>query len=143
MKNAMISLKILNADEDISPTYQQVTCHMIFDANMEDFWRKALFVAGEHTADNPHAMMYVIVVSRKSVRIGLPLADLNNFDVKMADIESAHLTAPFTDKVWTVIGPEYGFDVGKRVLIVRSLYDLIYAGTAFIIYLAEYMAHLG
>jgi hypothetical protein len=78
---------------------------MIFDVKMEDFRRKARCVAGGHTPDTPHAMTYASVVSRESVRIALTLAALNDLDVKMADIENAYLTAPITEKVWTVLGP--------------------------------------
>jgi hypothetical protein len=49
-------------------------------------------------------MTYASVVSRESVRIALTLAALNDLDVKMADIENTYLTAPITEKVWTVPG---------------------------------------
>jgi hypothetical protein len=39
------------------------------------------------------------------VRVALTLAALNDLDVKMADIENVYLTAPITEKVWTVLGP--------------------------------------
>jgi hypothetical protein len=69
---------------------------MIFDVKMEDFRRNARFVTGGHTTDTPHAMTYESVMSRESVRIALNLADLNELDVNMADIENAYLTAPIT-----------------------------------------------
>jgi hypothetical protein len=96
-----------------------------------------MFVAGRHTTDTPHSMTYESVVSRESVRVELPLAALNDLDVKMADIENAYLTAPITEKVWTVLGPEFGDDTGKRALIVRSLYGLKSAGAAFRNHLAD------
>jgi hypothetical protein len=125
------------------PTYQDIRCHMIFDVKMEDFRRKARFVAGGHKTYTPHAMTYVSVLSRESVRIALTLAALNDVDVKMADIENAYLTAPVTEKVWTVLGAEFGDDAGKRALIVRVLYGLKSAGAAFRNHLAECMNHLG
>jgi hypothetical protein len=88
-------------------TYQNIRCRMIVDVRMEDFWRKAHFVAGGHTTDTPHDMMYASIVLRESVRIGLTLAALNDLNVKMADIENAYLTAPITEKIWTVLGPEF------------------------------------
>jgi hypothetical protein len=78
---------------------------MIFDVKMEDFRRKARFVAGEHSTDAPQLMTYASVVSRESVRIALILAALNDLDVMIGDIENAYLTAPITEKVWTVLGP--------------------------------------
>jgi hypothetical protein len=143
MKNVRSAFKILNGEESAPPTYQEIHCHMIFDVKMEDFRRKARFVDVGHTTDTPHAMTYAIVVSRESVRIALTLAALNDLDVKMAVIENAYLTAPITEKVWTVLGPEFGDDAGKRALIVRALYGLKSAGAAFRNHLAECMKHLG
>jgi hypothetical protein len=140
MNNVRIAFNILNDDDAIPPTYQEIRCHMIFDVKMEDFRRKARFVAGGHTIDTPHAMMYASVVSRESVRIVLTLAALN---VRMADIENAYLTAPITEKIWTVLGPEFGDDAGKRALIVHALYGLKSAGAAFRNHLAVCMKHLG
>jgi hypothetical protein len=77
------------------------------------------------------------------VRIALNLAALNDLDVKMADIENAYLTAPITEKVWTVLGPKFGDDAIKCALIVRALYRLKSAGAAFRNHLAECMKHLG
>jgi hypothetical protein len=68
---------------------------------------------------------------------------LNNVDVKMADIENAYLAAPITEKVWTVLGPEFGYDAGKPALIVRALYGLKSAGVAFRNHLSECMKNLG
>jgi hypothetical protein len=86
MKNGRIAFQILNGDEAVPPTYQDIRCHMIFDVKMEDFCRKARFVAGVHTTDTPHSMTSASVVSKESVRISLTLASLNDLDVKMADI---------------------------------------------------------
>jgi hypothetical protein len=55
----------------------------------------------------------------------------------MADIENAYLTAPITEKVLCVLGPEFGNDAGKLALIVRALYGLDSAGAAFRNHLAE------
>jgi hypothetical protein len=137
MKNVRISFKILNGEESAPLTYQEIRCHMIFDVKMEDFQRKARFVAGGHTADTPHAITYASVVSRESVRVEITLADLNELDVNMADIENAYLTAPITEKVWTVTGPEFGDDAGKHALIVRALCALKSAGADFRNHLAE------
>ena len=71
------------------------------------------------------------VVSRESVRIAFTLAALNNLEVKAADIEHAYLTAPMTEKCYTVCGPEFGKDAGKIAIIVRALYGMKGSGAAF------------
>jgi hypothetical protein len=78
---------------------------MIFGIKMEDLRHKLRFVAGGHTTDTPHAMTYASVVSRESVSIALTLVALNDLDIKMDNIDNAYLTAPITEKVWTVLGP--------------------------------------
>jgi hypothetical protein len=143
MNNVRIAFQIFNYDDAIPPTYQNIFCHMIFDVKMKDLWRKARFVSGGHTTYTPHDMTYASVVSRDSVRSALTLAALNDFNVKMADIENAYLTDPITEKIWTVLGPEFGDDAGKRALIVHALYGLNYAGAAFMNHLAECMKYLG
>jgi hypothetical protein len=57
-------------------------------------------------------------MSCESMRIALTLAALNDLDVKMADIENAYLTAPVTEKVWTVLGPEFRVDAEKKALLL-------------------------
>jgi hypothetical protein len=79
------------------------------------------------------------MVSRYSVKIALTLAALHDLDVKMADIENAYLTAPITEKIWTVLGPEFGDEAGKRALAVPALYGLKSAGAAFRNHPAGYM----
>jgi hypothetical protein len=64
MKNVRIAFKIMNGEESAPPTYQDIRCHIICDVNMEDFRRKVRFVAGGHTNDTPHAMIYASVLSR-------------------------------------------------------------------------------
>jgi hypothetical protein len=143
MKTVRIAFKILNGEESVPPTYQDIRCHMIFDVKMEYFCRKARFVAGGQTTENPHAMTCASVVSRKSVMIALNLDALNDLDVKMADIENAYLTVPITEKVWTVLGPDFVYDSGKRALILRDLYGLKSACAEIRNHLAECMKHLG
>jgi hypothetical protein len=77
------------------------------------------------------------------VKITLALAALNDLNVMMGNIENAYLTDTITEKVCTLLGPEFGEDAGKRALIVRSLYGLKSAGAALRNHLASCMDHLG
>ena len=49
----------------------------------------------------------------------------------MGDILNAYVQAPATEKVWTVLGSEFGKDVCKTTLIIRALYRLKSEGAAF------------
>jgi hypothetical protein len=85
---------------------------------------------------------YANVVSIVCARIAPTLAALNDLKVKMGDIENAYLMAPITDKVWTVLGPEFGADAGKWALVVRALYSLKYTGDACRTKMADLIDHL-
>jgi hypothetical protein len=118
MNNVCIAFKVLNGEEAIPPTYQEIRCHMIIDTRMDNFHHKAWLMAVGHTTDSPHKMTYTSVVSGESMRIALTLVTLNYLDFMMGDIKNAYLTAPITEKVWTVLDPEFGDGAGKRALIV-------------------------
>jgi hypothetical protein len=52
MNNFHIAFKIMNGDEAIPLTYQEIGCHMMFDVKMEHFTiRRALF------------MVYIVLMS--------------------------------------------------------------------------------
>ena len=45
--------------EDLSPGYQEVSCHVIFDVNMEEnFRRKARILSGGHKTTTPYYLTY-------------------------------------------------------------------------------------
>jgi hypothetical protein len=118
-------------------------CHMIFDVKMEDFFRKTRLVAGGHMTNAPPTITFASVVLHKTVRIALTLAGLNKLQVKVSDIENAYITAPCTEKIWTVLGPEFCSNAGKQAIIVCVLYSLKSAGASFCNHLADCMTHLG
>ena len=80
-----IASKLLGDGERIPPTYQKITCHLIFEVKF-DLRRKARYVAGGHLTSTPSSMTYSSVVSRESVRIAFLVAALNGLDVWAADI---------------------------------------------------------
>ena len=51
--------------------------------------------------------------------------------------------APNHEKIWTVLGPEFGDNAGKSAVIVRVLYGLESAGAPFWAHLAQCMWELG
>ena len=79
----------------------------------------------------PATITYASVVSRETVRLALTIAALNDLEVKVGDVLNAYITAPVKEKVWTVLGPEFGPDAGRSAIIVRALYGLKSAGAAF------------
>jgi hypothetical protein len=63
MMKVQIAFHKLGGDEAIPPMYQEIRCHMVYDVKMEDFRRKARFVAGGHMMETPVSNTYASVVS--------------------------------------------------------------------------------
>ena len=73
---------------------------------MENFRRKARYVAQGNMTEPPATLTYSSVVSRESVRIALTMAALNDLEVETADIQNPYFTGPVTENIWTVLEPE-------------------------------------
>ena len=79
----------------------------------------------------PAIIMNASIMSREAVKIALMIAALNDLEVKLGGILNAYMKAPVTEKVWTILGPEFGRDAGRSAVIVRAIYGLKLAGAAF------------
>ena len=122
--------------------FQEIGCHLIFDAKM-DFTRKARFFEGGHPTDAPSAITYSSVVSRDSVRLAFMIAALNSLDIMSCDTENSYRNATNREHIWFEGGIEYGEDKGKVLVVVRSLYGLKSSGLAWRAALAEELVQLG
>ncbi len=100
-------------------------------------------MAGGQLTQAPATITYASVVSGETVRLALTFASLNDLEVKVGNVLNVYITAPVMEKVWTVLGPEFGHDSGKSVVIVRALYGLKSAGAAFRAHLASFMRQMG
>ena len=69
--------------------YIEITCHLIFDVNM-DLTRKARYVAGGHLTDSPSSMTYASLVCRETVRIAFLVAALSDLTVLAGEIKNAY-----------------------------------------------------
>lgn len=143
MAAVRIAFDIMDPDKKTPPGYQYMDCHLIFDIKIDGLKRKARLVAGGHMVEAPAVMTYASVVSRETVRVALTVAALNDLEVKASDVQNAYLTAPCEEKIWTILGPEFGDDQGKSALIVRALYGLSSAGASFSRHIADCMRTLG
>ena len=47
------------------------------------------------------------------------MAVLQDLDVKAADVLYAYVMAPNKEKMWTVLGPEFGDYAGKCAMVIR------------------------
>ena len=131
-------------DENITPGYQQIKCHMIFNVKLgQNFRRKARLVIGGHTTETPTSLTYSSGVSRDLVRIILLIVALNGLQVMACDIQNAYLTANCHEKIWTYAGPEFGSECGQPMIISNALYGLRSSGAAFRAHLVETLHDIG
>ena len=82
----------------MSPIYQQITCHLIFDVKF-NLRRNARYAAGGRLTSIPISMTHSSVVSRESVRIAFLIAALNELEVWAIDIQNVYLNATTKEKV--------------------------------------------
>ena len=111
------------------PTYQKITCHLIFDVKF-DLRKKIRYLAGGHLTSIPSSMTYSSIVSWESVRIAFLIAALKELEVWAADIQNAYLIVSTKEKVWFIAGDEWGEHAGKPVIIMRTLCGLKSSGQA-------------
>jgi hypothetical protein len=124
MKEVRVAFSILPDRHSAPIGYQKIPCHMIFDVKMEDFRQKARLVADGHWTKAPATITYASVVSRATVRLALTIASFYDLEVKVGDVLNTYITAPIKEKVWTILGPEFGHEAGRSAIIVHALYGL-------------------
>ncbi len=101
--------------------YVFIRVHFVFDVK-HDLRRKSRLVAGRHMTAPPKDSVYSGVVTLRSLRICMFLAELNGLDVHAADIGNAYLEAFTKELVYIIAGPEFGDRQGNVLIIVKALY---------------------
>ena len=81
-------------------------------------------------AQMPIVITYSSVVTRETVCIPLTMALFHDVEAKAADMLDTDVTAPSIEKLWTVLGSEFGDNAGKCAIIFRALYGLKSACTS-------------
>jgi hypothetical protein len=117
--------KGMRAPED----YKRIVCHFIYDVK-HDGRHKARLVAGGHLTEVPTDSIYSGVVSLRSLRVVMFLAELNEMEHYQADVGNAYLKAYTKEKVYCIGTEDFGEDLNRCVLIIRkALYGLRSSGT--------------
>ena len=87
----------------------------VFDVKI-DMTRKARICARGDQTEVPSSITYTSVVTRDIIRLGFLIAALNRLKVWSADVAGAYLNARCAEKVYTVLGDEFGGQVGELSL---------------------------
>ena len=109
----------------------------------QDGRHRARVVADGHLTDILLESVYSGVVSLRSLRTCIFLAELNEMVPYATDICSAYLEAYTTEKVCICAGPEFGDLEGHFLIVIKALYGLCLSGKMFNQLLAECLEGLG
>ena len=72
----------------------------------------------DHMTDVLLETTYTSAVSREIVRIPLAMATLSDMSIKTDGIMNSYIKESCGEKVYTILGPEFGLDEGKMAIIV-------------------------
>ena len=95
---------------------------------MHDGRFKARLVADGNLTNLPVESVYSGVVSLKSLRICIFLAELNDLELWGCDVGNAYLESYTQEKNYIVTGPEFGDKAGRVFIIIKALYGLRSSG---------------
>ena len=80
MKNSRADFSLLDKDNHAPVGYKKITCHIIFDVEM-DLTRKARYLVGGNLTNPPLFIIYVSMVSRDGVRLAFLISVLDDLDI--------------------------------------------------------------
>ena len=115
---------------------------MIFDVNF-DGRRKARLVAGGHRTVDLGEDAYSGVVAPEAIQLGMFAAIHNSLKVIAADIGNAYLHAKTNEKLYTILGDDYGELSGKVLVFNKGLYGLRSSGARFHEHLSDILRKTG
>ena len=121
------TFKDLGKDAPGPPGYQKIRLHFVFDVK-HDGRHKARLVAGGHLTETPVDSVYSGVVSLRSLRLVIFLAELNKLDIWGADVGNAYLEAHTKEKMYIIAGKGFGKLEGHTLVINKALYGLRSSG---------------
>ena len=137
------TFRILPRGERAPNEYTRVPLIIFFDVK-HDGCHKARQVARGHVTDPGTAEVYSSVVSPEGVREIIFIANHNGLTVWGGDVGNAYLEGYTREKVFTILGQEYGPDLAGRVAIIsKGLYGLKTSGARWSEHLADTLRSLG
>jgi Reverse transcriptase (RNA-dependent DNA polymerase) len=122
--------------------YQKIRVHFVF-AVKHDGRHKARLVAGGHLTAVPADSVYSGVVSLRSLRIIIFVAELNGLEIFGCDVGNAYLEAETKERVYIVASAGFGLLEGHTLIIHKALYGLRTSGLRWHERLADTLRDMG
>jgi len=121
------TFKNLGKGGEPPPNFKKIRVHFVF-AVKHDGRHKARLVAGGHLTEPPVDSIFSGVVSLRSLRTVMFIAELNGLQIWGADVGNAYLEAMTKERVYIVAGRGFGELEGCTLVIVKALYGLRSSG---------------
>jgi len=131
-KTVLPALRILELGEVVPPGYTRIDLMTVFDVKMDLTCKARICARGDQT-EPPVSFTYASVVTRESIRLDILSADmasLNHLDILSADIAGAYFIVKCAEKIYTVLGSEFGDLEGRTAIVEKALYGLCSSGYA-------------
>ena len=122
--------------------YKRIRVHYVY-AVKHDGRHKARLVADGHLTETPLESVYSGVVSLRSLRIAIFLAELNGQQIFAADVGSAYLEAETKELVFIIADESFGELCGHLLIVRKALYGLKSSGKRYWEKFAETMVDMG
>ena len=99
---------------------------------------------GGHVTEADDQDRYASTVCLEHIRLQIFLLALNKCKIVGGDIGSAYLNAFTKEKIWSILGIEFGENMKDRVVqVVKALYGLKTSANAWFLHLSESLSNLG
>jgi hypothetical protein len=137
------TFRILKRNEKAPTDYTRVPLIICFDVK-HDGRRKCRQVAGGHVTAAATEDVYSTVVAPEGVRCVIFVAEHNGLSVWGGDVGNAYLNGLTREKVYAVLGPEYGPELeGLVAIVVKAFYGLKTSCARWAEHLADTLRSLG
>jgi hypothetical protein len=110
--------------------HKKIRVHFVYDVK-HDLRLKSRLVAEGNLTTPPKDSVYSGVVTLRSLRLCMFLAELNGLKVEAADVGNAYLEAFTKEKIYIIAGSEFGDREGNILVIIKALYGLHTSGARF------------
>jgi hypothetical protein len=111
--------------------HNNIRVHFVYDVKHDLRLKSRLVAEGNITAPTKDSV-YSGVVTLRSLCLCMLLAELNGLKVEAVDVGNAYLEAYTKEKLYVIVGPEFGEERrGHVIFIVKALYGLRTGGERF------------
>lgn len=124
---SLLKHKVFLTVNSVPRGYKFIKLNCIYDVKV-DRRRKARVVALGNTTSLDGLFVSSTTVDSLSVNLLFLIAQANKFDILIGDIETAYILADTNEKLYTVLGKEFGDMAGKIAIVTKALYGLRTSG---------------